>query len=380
MDYSPPPLFKQGASARARAIFFTILAIFLLVVDSRLKSLTLVRQVIGTVLYPVQMVAAVPSMTVKNLSRYLVSQSDLEKENANLKRQHTANADVLQQTAQLQSENNHLRKLLDARERLPVKSVLTEIIYDARDPSTRKVIVDRGIKDGVALGQPVIDDLGVVGQVTRVFPLTSEVTLLTDKNQAIPVQILRNGLRSVAYGRGESAYLDMRLTSNADIQNGDQLVTSGIDGIYPPGLSVAKVVQVESKAVTTLENILCVPTAGIDRNKQLLILQVSTDNLPRPDTEDVRAKKEKINRKVTRDTAPPPSDTKPVDQPSLAQTASKEAATLEAARAQNGKTDPGKADPTKTDTSKVDAVKVDGGKATASQAVVTKPANKEAGK
>ncbi|MFZ6656248.1 rod shape-determining protein MreC [Undibacterium sp. TJN19] len=315
MDYSPPPLFKQGASARARVVFFAVLAIFLLVVDSRLKSLTLARQVLGTVLYPVQMVAVMPRDTIKRVSDYFVSVTALEKENIQLKRQQTQNADSLQQAGQLMAENTHLRKLLDARERMPVKSVMAEIIYDARDPSTRKVIIDRGIKHGVALSQPVIDDQGVVGQVTRVFPLTAEVTLLTDKNQAIPVQIVRNGLRSVAYGRGQSSYLDMRLTANADIQNGDQLVTSGIDGVYPAGLAVAKVVQVENKATTTFENILCVPAAGIDRNKQLLVLLVSTDNLSRPDTEDVRAKKEKLNRKVTRDAAAPSSDIKPVDQP-----------------------------------------------------------------
>ncbi|MBC3918673.1 rod shape-determining protein MreC [Undibacterium sp. CY18W] len=315
MDYSPPPLFKQGASARARVVFFAVLAIFLLVVDSRLKSLTLARQVLGTVLYPVQMIAVMPRDTVKRVSDYFVSVTALEKENAQLRRQQTQNADSLQQSTQLLAENNHFRKLLEARERLPVKSVMAEIIYDARDPSTRKVIIDRGIKHGVALGQPVIDDLGVVGQVTRVFPLTAEITLLTDKNQAIPVQIIRNGLRSVAYGRGQSTYLDMRLTANADIQNGDQLVTSGIDGVYPAGLAVGKVVQVENKATTTFENILCIPAAGIDRNKQLLVLMVSTDNLPRPDTEDIRAKKEKLNRKVTRDAAAPASDVRPVDQP-----------------------------------------------------------------
>ncbi|MFZ6871932.1 rod shape-determining protein MreC [Undibacterium sp. Di27W] len=315
MDYSPPPLFKQGASARVRVVFFAVLAIFLLIVDARLKSLTLVRQVLGSVLYPVQMVAVMPRDTIKRASDYFVSVTALEKENTQLKRQQTQNADSLQQSGHLMAENTHLRKLLDARERLQVKSVMAEIIYDARDPATRKVIIDRGIKHGIALSQPVIDDKGVVGQVTRVFPLTAEVTLLTDKNQAIPVQILRNGLRSVAYGRGQSSYLDMRLTTNADIQNGDQLVTSGIDGVYPPGLAVAKVMQVENKANTTFESILCVPTAGIDRNKQLLVLLVSTDNLSRPDTEDVRAKKEKLNRKVTRDAAAPASDTKPVDQP-----------------------------------------------------------------
>lgn len=324
MDYSPPPLFKQGASARVRAVFFTVFAVFLLVVDSRLNTLTFARQVLGTVLYPAQMMAVIPADIVRHVSHYFVTQTDLEKENARLKRQQILNADSLQKSAQLQSENNHLRNLLGARERLPVKSVLAEIIYDARDASTKKVIVDRGIKDGVALGQPVIDDLGVVGQITRVFPLTAEVTLLSDKNQAIPVQILRNGLRSVAYGRGKSSYLDMRLTSNADVKVGDQLVTSGIDGIYPAGLAVANVIQVENKATTTLENILCVPVAGIDKNKQLLILQVSTTNLPRPDTEDVRAKKEKFNRKVTRDTAPQGTDVKPVDHQTAKQTDAKE--------------------------------------------------------
>lgn len=307
MQYSPPPLFKQGASARVKVVFFAIFAIFLLVVDSRLKSLVMVRQVVGTVLYPVQMVAVMPRDALGRMSDYFASTTALERENALLKKEQTLNAVTLQQTRQLQAENTHLRHMMEARDRLSVKSVLGEIIYDARDPFSRKIILDKGSKHGVALSQPVIDDKGVVGQVTRVFPLTSEVTLLTDKNHAIPVQIVRSGLRSVAYGRGESSYLDMHMTSNADIKNGDLLVTSGIDGVYPPGLAVAKVVQVESKATTPFENILCTPLAGVEHNRQLLILLVETDNLTRPDTEEVRAKKEKINRRITRDTFKEPS-------------------------------------------------------------------------
>jgi rod shape-determining protein MreC len=302
MQYSPPPLFKQGASARAKVVFFSVLAIFLLVVDSRMNSLKVVRQALGTVLYPVQMLAVVPRDVVLTASNYFASTVKLEKENATLKRQQIQSADVLQQAAQITAENAHLRKLLDAREHVATKSVLSEIIYDARDPFTRKVIVDKGLKHGVALSQPVIDDQGVVGQVTRVFPLTAEVTLLTDKNQAIPVQVVRNGLRSVVYGRGQSSFLDMRITTNADVKAGDVLVTSGIDGVYPAGLQVAKVMQVENKASTTFENVLCTPLAGIDHNKQLLILLVETNQLARPDTEEVKAKKEKLNRKVTRDT------------------------------------------------------------------------------
>ena len=302
MQYSPPPLFKQGASARAKVVFFSVLAIFLLVVDSRMKSLVVVRQALGTALYPVQMLAVVPRDAALGVSNYFASTVKLEKENATSKRQQIQSADVLQQAAQITAENAHLRKLLDAREHVATKSVLSEIIYDARDPFTRKVIVDKGLKHGVALSQPVIDDQGVVGQVTRVFPLTAEVTLLTDKNQAIPVQVVRNGLRSVVYGRGQSSFLDMRITTNADVKAGDVLVTSGIDGVYPAGLQVAKVTQVENKASTTFENVLCTPLAGIDHNKQLLILLVETKQLARPDTEEVKAKKEKLNRKVTRDT------------------------------------------------------------------------------
>jgi rod shape-determining protein MreC len=302
MQYSPPPLFKQGASARAKVVFFAILSIFLLVLDSRLQSLERVRLVVGTLLYPVQMVAVAPRDALMGVTNYFVATTNLEKENTKLKRQQMTNADVLQQTTQLALENAHLRQLMGARDRLAVKSILGEILYDARDPFTRKIILDKGRQHGVALGQPVIDDLGVVGQVTRVFPLTAEVTLLTDKNQAIPVQIARNGIRSVVSGRGQSSYLDMRMTTNADVQNGDMLVTSGLDGVYPAGLAVAKVVQVENKASTTFENVLCSPAAGIDRHRQLLILLVETNQLPPPDTEEMKAKKEKINRKVTRDT------------------------------------------------------------------------------
>ncbi len=182
---------------------------------------------------------------------------------------------MLQQSQQLLAENTQLRKLLGASERLPVKSLTSEILYDARDAFTRKIVLDRGSQSGVTLGQPVIDDVGVVGQVTRVFPFTAEVTLLTDKDQAIAVQDVRSGLRSVAYGRGQSGGLDLKfMATNADIQKGDLLVTSGIDGVFPAGLAVAKVTLVENKSSDNFAHIVCQPAAGIDRNRQLMILLV----------------------------------------------------------------------------------------------------------
>jgi rod shape-determining protein MreC len=283
MEYSPPPLFKQGAPARVKVTVFALLSIALLVVDARLHALTAVRQVAATVLYPFQMAALMPRDALANMGTYFSSISTLQKEVRDLKSQQVAMAQAMQQAQLQMAENAQLRRLMDAREHLPVRSMMSEILYDARDPSTRRVVLDRGSRNGVKLGLPVIDNAGVVGQVTRVFPFTSEVTLLTDKEQAIPVQVLRNGLRSVAYGRGQSGLLDLRFVApNADIQVGDVLVTSGLDGIYPAGLAVAKVIQVENVAQGAFGRVVCQPLAGIDRHRQLLVVMSDQPLPPRP--------------------------------------------------------------------------------------------------
>ncbi|MGJ7915598.1 rod shape-determining protein MreC [Massilia sp. LXY-6] len=290
MEYSPPPLFKQGAPARVKVTVFAILSIALLVVDARFHALTAVRQVAATVLYPFQMVALMPRDALSNMGSYFSSISALQKEVRDLKSQQVAMAQAMQQAQLQMAENGQLRKLMDARAHLPVRSMMSEILYDARDPSTRRVVLDRGARNGVKLGLPVIDNAGVVGQVTRVFPFTSEVTLLTDKEQAIPVQVLRNGLRSVAYGRGQSGLLDLRFVApNADIQVGDVLVTSGLDGMYPAGLAVAKVTQVESVAQGAFGRVVCQPLAGIDRHRQLLVVMSDEPAQPRPPAEAPRS-------------------------------------------------------------------------------------------
>jgi len=297
MEYNPPPLFRQGAPAFLKMALFALIAIALLVADSRMQVLGPVRHVINSILYPLQRVALLPRDAVNSVADYFSSLSGFQKEIKDLKDQQLANAQALQQSQVLASENSHLRKMLATREKLAVKSVVGEILYDARDAFTRKIILNKGTQDGVVQGQPVIDENGVVGQVTRVFPLTSEVTLLMDKNQAIPVQVVRNGLRSVVYGRGQSGMLDMRfLAANADIQTGDMLVTSGIDGVYPPGLSVAKVIQIENVATGAFGRIVCQPIANMDRNRHLLILLVDMNIQPRPAPEESTEKKGRKRR------------------------------------------------------------------------------------
>lgn len=303
MEYSPPPLFKQGASARVKVMFFSLIALGLLGADAHFHKLTAIRQVIGTALYPFQMAGMVPRDIAYQVNGYFSSLTSLENENRQMKLAQATNAQRLQQAEHLEAENTQLRKLLGTSERIPVKTVLAELLYDARDAFTRKVVLDRGSQHGVALGQPVIDDIGVVGQVTRVFLFSAEVTLLTDRDQAIPVQVVRSGLRSVAYGSGQSGLLDMRfMAPNADIQIGDLLVTSGIDGVYPPGLSVAKVSRIENKTGDAFAHILCQPSAGVDRNRQLLVLLTEPNTSVRPPDEQGRDYKERGTRKRLKDT------------------------------------------------------------------------------
>lgn len=286
MEYSPPPLFKQGAPARVKVTVFAIISIILLVADTRFQALAMVRQVTGTVLYPFQKAALMPRDAMLGMGAYFSSLSALQKEVNDLKAAEVAAAAAMQKATMQAAENAHLRKLMGAREVLPVKTLMSEILYDAHNSSTRKIVLDRGSNDKVVLGLPVIDNAGVVGQITRVFPFTSEVTLLTDREQAVPVQVLRNGLRSVAYGRGSSGVLDLRFVEpNADIVVGDVIITSGLDGVYPAGLAVAKVIRVENSAGRTFGNVVCQPLAGIDRNRQLLILMELPKLAPRPPAE-----------------------------------------------------------------------------------------------
>jgi rod shape-determining protein MreC len=190
-----------------------------------------------------------------------------------------------------------LRDLLNARKRLPVGAQLAEILYSARDPFSRKVTIDKGLNNGIEAGQIAVDHIGVIGQVTRVYPFMSEVTLVTDKEQTVPVQVVRNGLRAIAYGGGDGGTLDLRfMPANADIKSGDELVTSGIDGVYLPGLPVATVVAVERNAAYAFARIACVPKAGIDRHGQVLILSSARKLEPRPVEDDAADKPAKSKR------------------------------------------------------------------------------------
>jgi rod shape-determining protein MreC len=290
MDYGPPPLFNQGVSARARLAFFSFLAIALIIIDSRVRMLETVRVGLGVVLYPMQRALLVPSQVADTVADYFTSVTSLTRENEQLKRKQFETSQSLQQARELAVENERLRKLLGARERLGNAAVLADVLYESRDRFARKLVINVGINDGVRAGSPVIDDAGVVGQITRAFNETSEVTLLTDKEQSIPVQILRNGLRGVAFGGAEPGTLDLRfMAANADVVNGDVATTSGIDGVYPSGLMVATVGRVERAAKDQFARIVMSPVGGIESNKHLLVLLVEPAKLAAPPAAAVAA-------------------------------------------------------------------------------------------
>ena len=285
LDTSPPPFFKRGLSPPARLAIFSSLAFALMVMDGHYQYLDTLRGALSVIINPLQHGMNAPVQLASKIGGFFVVQGRLKGENADLKEKQLFLGGQLLQFQAVQAENAHLRNLLDAKKRYSQKTVFAEILYSGRDPFSRKIIIDKGSLQDVKPGQVVADHIGVVGQVTRVFPVVSEVTLITDKDQAVPVQNVRNGLRAVVFGNGQDGTLDVPfMPVNADLQNGDQLVTSGIDGVYPPGLPVAVVSKIERNAAFPFAKISCQPSAGIDRQRQVLILntEVSAPSPPRP--------------------------------------------------------------------------------------------------
>lgn len=299
--YEPPPFFKQGPAPLALLSFYVALSIALLILDVRFRYLEIVRQVVSVVTHPLQVAAQFPARGIDGMSAYFSDVTRLQKENERLKKEQLASAASLQRIEQLELENQQFRKLLTIRERFGARASAARILYSARDPFTRRVVVDRGLKDNVIGGQPVIDDRGLVGQVTRVFPLVSEVTLITDKEQSVPVQIVRNGLRSVSFGLGNGQMELRYMPANADVQVGDTVVTSGLDGIYQAGFPVARVDRVERDTTYSFARIFCSPLAGVENHEVVLLLDPKLAEPAKPAELEQKQKQiddEKIGRKV----------------------------------------------------------------------------------
>ena len=285
LDRTPPPFFRQGPSALTKLTIFSALALFLMVADARFQLTRTLRAVIATALHPVERTLLVPVAAWEGGSDYLLGlQRALANEQA-ARRDLARQAERASRVEQLEAENRRLRALLELRPALAVRSMAAEVLYDAPDPFSRKVVIDRGATHGVAIASPVINDAGVLGQVTRVYPLSSEVTLLTDKDAAIPVLNTRSQLRSAAFGVRNGMELRF-MAGNADVQAGGLLTPSGGGGGYPPGLPVAKVTLVDRKIDTSFARILLEPVASPDAVRHVLVLEpVGVQMPPRPEAE-----------------------------------------------------------------------------------------------
>ena len=307
MDHTPPPFFKRGPAPLVRLFFFASLSLALLVIDARFRYVEGLRSWLALGVYPLQRAATAPIDLAVGFAGYFSTQSSLIAENQKLREQALANARDAQRFEAAQAEASELRRLVGAVDKLPLQATTAEVLYVGRDPYAQKLFIDRGTTQNIRPGSPVTDESGVVGQVTRVHALISEVTLLTNPDQAIPVQVVRNGLRAVAFGAGGSGMLELRyMPANAEIQTGDRLVTSGIDGTYPAGLAVATVVKVERDAEHTFARVVCRPAAGVDRGRYVLVLSNEPPRVARPDDTQAKGRPgEKTRRPRSKDKEKP---------------------------------------------------------------------------
>jgi rod shape-determining protein MreC len=290
--HQSPSFFHRGPSPLARLTFFTLAAIVLMIADHRFRALETVRLSLSVLAHPIQQLAGAPSQALGRIADYFASQERLLRENQELKAKVLEQSAAAQEARLLRAEQEHLLAMSPGKSRYADRGVITEVLYTARNPFTRKVIVDKGLTQGIQAGMPVIDDSGVVGQVTNVGTFTSEVTLVTEKDQSVPVMLVRNGLRAIAVGSGKDGSIDVPfMPVSADIQNGDMFVTSGIDATYPPGLLVAQVTSVEKNAAYVFAKIVAKPAAGVESHRYVMVLPLPAVSAPRPETRAAEERK-----------------------------------------------------------------------------------------
>lgn len=266
-------VFNRGPSPGARLVFFAVLSLLLMFVDARFRYLESARSALSVLVSPIQHLATLPGTLWHKAGDFLVAQSRLLEDNEALHRQHERDSAQLVQSQSLLQENQQLRNLMAMQQRNQFSVQFAEIVYAEIDVFKRKVLINKGGSTHIQAGQVVMDDKGIIGQVTRIYPWLSEVTLITEKNHAVPVQVLRSGLRSIAFGAGNTSQLSLRyMPVSADIQKGDVLVTSGIDGLYPPGIPVAVVEKIERDPAYPFASIVCSPLGGVDKHRHLLVL------------------------------------------------------------------------------------------------------------
>jgi rod shape-determining protein MreC len=284
LDRTPPPFFRQGPSALTKLVLCTALALFLMAADARFTMTQPLRAAMATLLLPAVRLLDLPVAGWRAAADYAGGLQSALSQVQGLEARLAQQAERSSRVERLTQENERLRALLALRPAITVKSQAAEVLYEAPDPFSRKVFLDRGSQHGIVAGSPVINEDGVLGQVTRVYPLSSEVTLLVDKDAAIPVLNARTEHRSAAFGGGTGHTMELRfMAGNDDVQTGDVLTTSGVDGVYPAGLQVARVTAVDRRSDSAFARITLAPTAPPDGVRHVLVLEpLAAQQPPRP--------------------------------------------------------------------------------------------------
>jgi len=273
VQHSAPPLFKQGIPALAKLIACLLISMALMIVDFQIKSLDFIRNQVNFVLRPLERLVLLPVDLIVNSSDYFTTRSALEHENAAIKLRQTELSLLANQAALLSVENQNLRNLLELQKKTSFKTIPVEILFNPPNPISQRIVINRGQNQGLRLGSPIANDAGILGQVVRLFDNSAEVSLLEDRDFAVPVLVARNGLRAAVVGTGRGKHLELRyLPVASDLEVGDILLTSGVDGVYPPGFAVAVISKIERNAEQNASNVFCNPIAEVNRHLQALAI------------------------------------------------------------------------------------------------------------
>jgi len=254
-------------------VIFILVSIVLMTVDHRQNQLESVRSALSTVVYPLQYAVNLPVKAGRWISEALATRKMLLDENSRLREQHLLLSSKLQRYSVLEEENKRLRELLDSSMQLSERVLVAELVEVELEPFRQQVIINKGKRDGVYNGQPVVDASGIMGQVIHVGPFSSTVLLITDPNHALPVQVNRNGLRAIAVGTGRDDRLMLEnLPTNSDIRAGDLIVSSGLGRRFPRGYPVGKVASVTLEPGEPFANVVVTPSARLNQSMEVLLV------------------------------------------------------------------------------------------------------------
>ncbi|MGE5240837.1 MAG: rod shape-determining protein MreC [Bacteroidota bacterium] len=263
----------RAPSSLTRLILLSALSVALMMLDHRGHHLEKIRAGLNTLAYPIQVIAAAPAYVGRGVADFFTARGTLRADNEKLLAEQQLLLARQQQFDALEAENERLRRMLGSAAQIADKAMAADLVEVSSEPFTRKVVVAKGSQDGVYLGQPVIDANGIMGQVTQVAVNVSRVTLITDAGHAIPVLDNRSGLRALVFGTGDQDTVKVPyLTANADIKEGDLLVSSGMGGTFPPGYPVATVSKIVNDPNESFLSITAVPAAYLNHGKQVLLI------------------------------------------------------------------------------------------------------------